>query len=122
MTNEVDEADHNEDRIPAIVLDVAALVVIAALNVLTTLSISAGVTGPVALVYLTFVPGWAVVTNWSAADRHAPFALSVALSLSITACNATAALWLHLWHPLAIFRVEGAAAAAAAGCSPIARC
>ena len=94
-------------------IDSAALAVTAVLAVLVELGVTGPLRGVLALVFLTFVPGWAVVTNWTPAARLSRFALSVLLSLSICTAGATITLWLHFWHPLALFYVVALASAAA---------
>jgi len=74
-------------------VDYAALGVI----VLLSGSVAFGIEGPVravlALVFVTFVPGWAILTNWPAAARSSVVALSVLLSLAISTAVATVTLW-----------------------------
>lgn len=97
--------ERQDGPIRADVIDWASLAVVAVLLVLAGL----GVTGPLrtalALIFLTFVPGWAVVTNWALAARASPVALSVLLSLSICTGVATTTLWLHLWHPVVLLYI-----------------
>ncbi len=95
------------------VLDLAALAVAVALVALISLRITGPLRGLLALAFLTFVPGWAVVANWPSATKRSRVALSVVLSLSITAAAATTTLWLHFWRPLGLFYVEASASAVA---------
>ena len=95
------------------VIDSAALTVTVVLVALVGLGVTGPLRGMLALVFLTFVPGWAVVTNWTSAARLSRIALSVLLSLSICTAAATMTLWLHLWNPLVLFYVMALASAAA---------
>jgi comEA protein len=76
-----------------------------------------GVQGPVraalALMFFTFVPGWAIVTNWTSAARISRVALSVLLSLAVCAAAATTTLWFRIWPPTSLFYVTAAACAVA---------
>jgi uncharacterized membrane protein len=95
------------------VIDFASLAVIVVLVALVALGATGLFRGLLALAFLTFVPGWAIVTNWTSAARVSRVALSVLLSLSISTAAATTALWLHLWHPLGLFYLMALASAAA---------
>jgi hypothetical protein len=61
------------------------------------------------LVFLFFVPGRAIVSNWPRLGRWSEAAMSMVLSLTVLVLLATVALWIHEWHPLGLFQVEGAA-------------
>jgi uncharacterized membrane protein len=102
-------------------IDAAALAVIVALGALVLLDVQGPLRGLLALLFVTFVPGWAVVTNWRSAARSSMIALSVLISLSFSAGAATIALWLHVWHPIGLFYVTAAASAVAIGSSLIRR-
>jgi uncharacterized membrane protein len=61
-----------------------------------------------ALVFVTFVPGWALLDHVTlAAGGPARLALAVALSLTIATMSSLALLWLHLWHPVVLLDVLG---------------
>jgi comEA protein len=94
-------------------IDTAALAVIVALAALVGFDVGGPVRGVLALVFFAFVPGWAVVTNWTSAARVSRVALSVLLSLAICAAAATTTLWLHLWSPVGLFYVTASACAVA---------
>ena len=59
-----------------------------------------------ALVFIFFVPGRAIVSNWPRMARWSEAAMPMILSLTITTLVATVALWAHFWRPLPIFQVE----------------
>jgi hypothetical protein len=59
-----------------------------------------------ALGFVFFVPGRAIVANWPRMARWSEVAIPMVLSLAVTGLFATAALWAHLWHPLQIFEIE----------------
>jgi hypothetical protein len=98
-------------------IDGAALAVILVLGALVILGVEGPVRGLLALAFVTFVPGWAVVTNWRTAAQSSMIALSVLISLSFCAGVATISLWLRAWHPLGLFYVTAAASAIAIGSS-----
>jgi hypothetical protein len=91
------------------VLDLLAGVIAALLLAL----ILAGLTGPVrlllAVAFTFFVPGRAIVSNWSRMAGWSDIGMSIAFSLGILTLFATIALWVKLWHPLGIFEVEAVA-------------
>jgi len=59
-----------------------------------------------ALGFVFFVPGRAIVANWPRMARWSEVAIPMVLSLAVTGLFATAALWAHLWRPLQIFEIE----------------
>jgi hypothetical protein len=97
--------------------------------------VAAGLTGPVrivlALAFVTFVPGWALLgllppLKLIAADRSsavvgeaplvtgtAKVAMAVALSLTLCTLSAQGLLWLRLWNPSALLAVLGGLSLAA---------
>jgi len=58
-----------------------------------------------ALVFIFFVPGRAIVSNWPRMARWSEAAMTMILSLTITTLVATVALWAHFWRPLPLFEV-----------------
>ncbi len=98
-----------DNRLP----DVVSLIVIGALGALVAL----GVKGParivLALLFVTYVPGRAVVANWPSARARSAFALPMVLSLAIVALVSTVGLWLDGWYPTYQFIGEAALSAAA---------
>ena len=59
-----------------------------------------------ALGFVFFVPGRAIVANWPRMARWSEVAIPMVLSLAVTALFAMVALWAHLWRPLQIFEIE----------------
>jgi len=59
-----------------------------------------------ALGFAFFVPGRAIVTNWSRLARWSEAGIAVALSAAVIGLLATAALWVHLWNPVALLSAE----------------
>jgi hypothetical protein len=74
-----------------------------------------------ALGFVFFVPGRAIVANWPRMARWSEVAIPMVLSLAVTALLATAALWAHLWYPLQIFQVEAWLSLAALAVSTVRR-
>ena len=85
----------------------AAAVVTVAANEHNAIRLTAG------LIFVLFVPGRAVVSNWPAMATRSHFAVSVLFSLTILAFAATIMLWSDFWHPIGLFEVEAAFSIAA---------
>lgn len=89
-------------------LDAAAALVTAALLVL----VGVGAPGPLrlalALVFMTFVPGWTVMAYVPLARGASGVAVAVALSLSLCALVNMAVLWFGAWDPRALVNLLGA--------------
>jgi hypothetical protein len=102
-------AMHRESPLP----DAASLAVTGALGAIVAL----GITGPgrvvLALLFVAYVPGRAVVANWPAARARSAFALPMVLSLAIVALVSTIALWLQAWYPTYQFAAIAALSAGA---------
>jgi len=83
-------------------MDRAAVVITVALLGLVAL----GVTGPprlaLALAFVTFVPGWALLGHSGLGHGVARIALAVAASLTICTAAALAMAWLDSWQPFAV--------------------
>jgi hypothetical protein len=62
-----------------------------------------------ALAFLFFVPGRAIVSNWQRLAQWSEAAMPIVISLTVLALAATVTLWAHVWHPLGLFQVEAAA-------------
>lgn len=60
------------------------------------------------LAFTFFVPGRAVVSNWSRMSRWSPEAMSIVFSIGIVTFLATVMLWARLWHPIPLFEAEAA--------------
>ena len=98
------------DPVLVAVLDVAAVVVTAGLMAMAAVGATGGLRLALALAFVTFVPGWAVLDHVKLVDgANARLALAVALSLTISTFAALAGLWLHVWHPIALLDAIGAA-------------
>jgi len=61
-----------------------------------------------ALAFLSYVPGRAIVSNWPLFARWAEAAVSMIFSLVVLGLLATATLWAHFWHPNGLFQAEAA--------------
>ena len=92
-------------------LDACSLVVTLALVLVVALDVAGTERLMLALVFATFVPGWALVTNWSTMVRRSRVAIPVAFSLALTGLAATVTTEPHLWDPVALFYVEATASA-----------
>lgn len=90
-------------------LDLLAVVVAAGLVILISADKSGVPRVVLSLVFLFFVPGRAIVSNWPRLARWSEAAMSMVLSLTALALLATVALWMHEWHPLGLFQVEAVA-------------
>ncbi len=94
------------------ILDLLAGVIAALLLVVTL----AGLTGPARLLltmaFTFFVPGRAIVTNWSRMAGWSDIAMSIALSLGALTLLASVSLWARMWHPLGLFQSEAVASLA----------
>lgn len=71
-----------------------------------------GLTGPARLLltvaFVFFVPGRAIVSNWTRMAGWSDIGMSIALSLGTLTLFATVALWARMWHPLGLFEAEAA--------------
>lgn len=87
-------------------LDIAAALIAVGLLALVV----TGRVGPprllFALTFAFFVPGRAAVTNWQRIERWSAVGMSLVFSLAILTVLAMVSLWLHAWHPLALFEAE----------------
>jgi hypothetical protein len=59
-----------------------------------------------ALGFAFFVPGRAIVTNFSRMAQWSEAAMAMVLSLAVLGLVAAATLWAHLWHPVIWLSVE----------------
>jgi uncharacterized membrane protein len=89
-------------------LDVAVIMVTVTLMVLVAAEVTGAVRLMLALAFVTFVPGWAVLDHVTlVAGANARVAVAVALSLTIATLSSLALLWLHLWYPVVLLDVLG---------------
>ena len=91
------------------IADGAALTITFALVVMIVVGASGVVRVVFALAFVCYVPGRALVANWSSAEARSQLALPVVLSVSIVTLVSVIGLWVHAWSPLAQFGVEAAA-------------
>ena len=96
-------------------VDLMAALVTASLLVVVGLGFTGFARIALALIFVTFVPGWAVLGYVDLARGVARAALAVALSLSLATVVAVAQLWLHLWQPRALLNVAGTGCLVALG-------
>jgi hypothetical protein len=84
-----------------------------AIAVLLLMAAFLDVTGPVRLLltvlFTFFVPGRAIVSNWSRMAGWSDLGMSIALSLGMLTLFASIALWARIWHPLGLFQIEALA-------------
>jgi hypothetical protein len=70
-----------------------------------------GLEGParvfLALAFVTFVPGWALLGHVPVVDGTARVALAVALSLTLCTAVTQALLWLRVWEPIGVLVALG---------------
>lgn len=90
-------------------LDVLAAAVTVALLLLSGLGLGGPVRVLVALVFVSFVPGWAVLDWAPFAEGLAKLAVAAILSLTISTGLALGQLWLRLWHPEAVLSIAAVA-------------
>ena len=88
------------------VLDVLAAIIAASLIAVIYLNRVGPGRIVLALGFIFFVPGRAIVANWPRMARWSEAAIPVVISLAVTVLVATVSLWAHLWRPLQIFEVE----------------
>jgi len=105
--------EHRRTARPAPVLswvdlvDTGAALVTSAVLVVVGLGITGAGRVGLALVFVSFVPGWAVLDYVPLAKESSKAALAVALSLTLSVLGAASVLWLHLWHPGAMLDTTG---------------
>ncbi len=95
-----------------IAADLACLVVIAGL-VITILWGPEIVRLLLALVFVTTVPGWALVRRASLTTTFAGATMAIPASLAICAGGSSVMVWLGAWHPYALFGALAVGSAAA---------
>jgi hypothetical protein len=91
--------------------DIGSLAVIGGLMFLNL----AGTGGPLrlvlALLFVTGVPGWALVRAAGLSGGWSSVAIAVLASLTICAASSTVLVWAGAWHPLVLFAVLAAGSA-----------
>jgi hypothetical protein len=61
-----------------------------------------------ALAFVFYVPGRAIVSNWPQLAVWSEAAMAMIFSLAVLSLAATVTLWAHQWHPLGLFEIEAA--------------
>ena len=84
-------------------LDAGSIVVTVALLVLVTFGVNGLGRILLALAFISYVPGRAVVTNWPDARERSAVALPIALSFALWTVPAVLILWVHVWEPTLLF-------------------
>jgi hypothetical protein len=56
--------------------------------------------------FVFFVPGRAIVTNWPRMAAWSKVAMPIVLSLTVLTLLATITLWAHNWKPMDLFQAE----------------
>ena len=88
------------------VLDLVAAIIAASLIAVIYLNRVGPGRIVLALGFIFFVPGRAIVANWPRMARWSEAAMPIVISLTVTGLMAMVALWVHLWRPLQIFEIE----------------
>lgn len=94
-------------------VNVGVVLVTTSLLVLTGLGVMGPVRTLLALVFVTFVPGWALLALVDLATPATRAALAVALSFTVCSAGALAMVWLGHWRPNLLLEVLGAASVVA---------
>jgi peptidoglycan/LPS O-acetylase OafA/YrhL len=87
-------------------LDMSAALITAGLLAVTYLGESGLLRIMLALGFVFFVPGRAIVTNWPRMANWSAVAMPVVLSLALLTLATTVTLWAHTWRPIELFQVE----------------
>lgn len=98
-----------------IAADIASLAVAASLFITILLGTATTPRVLVALVFITTVPGWALIRGAGLAANYAGAAMAIPASLAICAGASTVMVWLGAWHPYVLFGVLSVASAGAIG-------
>jgi len=83
--------------------DLASLAVIGGLIFLNIADTGGVVRLAVALLFVTFVPGWALARAVGLAGGLTGLAVAVLSSLTIGAATSTVMVWANVWHPILLF-------------------
>lgn len=94
-------------------LDVGAVVVTSLLLLLSGFGVTGWARTVLALGFVTFVPGWAVLGHVRMATGPTRLALAVAMSFTVCGAGALAMAWLGQWRPYLLLDGAGAASLAA---------
>lgn len=96
-----------EPRLIVAAVDVGAAVVTAMVLLATGFGLTGIVRTMLALVFVSFVPGWALLDHVHLAEGTSKVALAVALSLSICTAGALTLLLLRIWQPFVLLYANG---------------
>jgi hypothetical protein len=88
------------------VLDLLAALIAVGLLTLTLAGRSGVPRLLLALAFVAYVPGRAIVSNLPPFARWSEAALSMICSVAVLGLLATVALWGHFWHPVGLFQAE----------------
>ncbi|MGH3249875.1 MAG: hypothetical protein ACRDOI_27255 [Trebonia sp.] len=91
------------------ILDLLAGAIAIVLLVLAFVELAGPVRLLLAVAFTFFVPGRAIVSNWSRMAGWSDIGMSIALSLGVLTLFATVSLWARTWHPLGLFQIEAVA-------------
>ena len=87
-------------------LDMSAGLMTAGLLAVTYLGESGLLRMLLAVGFVFFAPGRAIVTNWPRMATWSAVAMPIVLSLALLTLAATVTLWAHAWRPMDLFQVE----------------
>lgn len=87
-------------------IDIACVAVTAAVAVAVATNERSVIRSVVAVIFLLFVPGRSIVSNWPVVAERSQLAVSVLFSLTVLTFAATVTLWSNFWHPLGLLEVE----------------
>jgi hypothetical protein len=88
------------------ILDLLASAIAALLLVAALLDVGGPARLLLTVLFTFFVPGRAIVSNWSRMAGWSDLGMSVALSLGVLTLFASISLWARIWHPLGLFQLE----------------
>jgi hypothetical protein len=87
-------------------LDIACIALTALAGVALATNTHNAARSVAAFVFVIYIPGRAIVSNWPEIAVKSVTAVSILFSLSLNTLIATIALWIHFWHPAAMLEVE----------------
>jgi hypothetical protein len=87
-------------------LDLSAGLIAVGLLTLSYLSESGLLRILLAVGFVFFVPGRAIVTNWPRMTSWSKVAMPIVLSLALLTLLATITLWANVWKPMDLFQAE----------------
>jgi uncharacterized membrane protein len=93
--------------------EVGAVVLTSLLLLMAGLGVTGWIRTVAALVFVSFVPGWALLGYVSVGPRWSRSAVAVGLSLTVCTAGALAMVWLGHYRPYLLFDALAAASVAA---------